>query len=89
MPLYAFTVYVADALFNMNVHGNWAGNLNMTLGNFGNGFPISHSNQGLFPSEVNLTLGLYATPADMSLDFNSGAAALSAAPPTASAVFRQ
>jgi hypothetical protein len=59
IPLWAITIYDADGLLNLNAHGNVFGNTNLMLGPdpadppFGNWSPISRSNMGIAPSEVN------------------------------------
>jgi hypothetical protein len=94
VPLFSFTVYDADALFNLNVHGNHAylSQLNR-LGDFyqddtlptplpinaaGNQRFLSGSNQGVTPSEVNPQYALNSDP-NLGPDFSGTAADLSAA----------
>jgi len=62
VPLYAITIQDADALFNLNAHGNAYGNITLGTAAFGGGLTatdgISRSNQASGPHEVNLTVGL-------------------------------
>src|SRR5690606_37453183 len=70
VPLVAFTVYDADALFNLNAQGNLYGDIAMDSGAFGDADNdgvavtptqndyLSRSNQAFSPSEVNLEVGL-------------------------------
>lgn len=72
VPLVSFTVKDADALLNLNVHGNlasvWASDTQLlspfVVGNntANAGTLISKSNLGLTPSEVNLLWGLNRRP---------------------------
>ncbi len=55
-PLHSMTVYDADGLFNLNIHGNLAGNLNLAAARFGGPGQsrVAESNTGVGgPSEVN------------------------------------
>jgi hypothetical protein len=58
----AIKIIDADGKFNLNAHGNLAGNIDLTNAHFGNDSFISRSNQGLSSSEVNPQWGLYAVP---------------------------
>lgn len=63
VPFFSFTVKDADALMNLNVHGNmasvWNADVNLDTSPFRSSTAstafafISKSNQGLYPSEVN------------------------------------
>lgn len=94
VPMFSYTVYDTDALFNLNVHGNHAylSQLNR-LGDFyqddtlptplpinaaGNQRFLSGSNQGLTPSEVNPQYALNSDP-NIGPDFSGTAADLLAA----------
>lgn len=82
VPLFSYTVYDADALFNVNVHGNDAVAQTMTAPGIGailtQSEPISASNQGLHPSEINPQYALNAEPA-VGPDFTGTASELSTA----------
>jgi hypothetical protein len=64
VPLFSFTVYDADALFNLNAHGNIHRNIPAASFSspFGLGDYIHQSNHGLGPHEVNPAWGLNADP---------------------------
>ncbi len=69
VPFFSFTVMDADALLNLNVHGNlarvWNGdvNLNTVPFRFSTSDPfVSKSNEGLFASEVNPLWALNRRP---------------------------
>ena len=62
VPLFAFTVYDADGLINLNASGNTSGQLNLGGTPFGNGQFISRSNLGLSTSEINPLWALDARP---------------------------
>ena len=71
VPLYSMTVIDADALLNLNVHGNltrvWNGNMELTATNsaFVNSQidpSVSVSNLGVLPAEVNPIWGLNRRP---------------------------
>lgn len=53
IPLFAFTVYDADGLINLNTAGNTSGKVNLAGNPFGGGQFISRSNLGVSPSEIN------------------------------------
>lgn len=67
VPLAAITIYDADALLNLNAHGNQENipqNFDLTqgtAGSFGGGY-ISASNHGLLPAEVNPEWALFSLP---------------------------
>lgn len=60
VPLFSFTVYSADGLFNLNTHGNIDPLTTLSANPFGGGAAISQSNQGISPAEVNPQWGLTA-----------------------------
>lgn len=76
IPLFSFTIYDLDALINLNTAGNLAGldrsqRPSSAPGTpFGGGQPMSRSNLGLSPAEVNLWWALDADPTS-SADFDS------------------
>ncbi len=74
VPLFSFTVYDADALFNLNVHGNRSRLDLASMTQIGN-IPaltkfLSSSNQGLTPSEVNPQYPMNSDP-NLGPDFPS------------------
>lgn len=62
IPMFSFTIYDADALLNLNIHGNLAGDLNLGNPQFGNNDYVSQSNLGMSPGEVNPIWALTADP---------------------------
>lgn len=77
VPMYSMTVIDADALLNLNVHGNmarvWNGDLGLTTPfmNTPADPSVSKSNTGAMPSEVNPMWGLNRRPLGSS-SFNDG-----------------
>lgn len=64
VPLFSATIYDADALFNLSIHGNLSGNtlppdgMGSNPSTFGGGESVSRSLYGLSPSEINPLWGL-------------------------------
>jgi hypothetical protein len=82
ITLFSMTVIDADALLNMNVHGNTRQLADIGVDSpspFGQGRFLSKSNQGRDPGEVNLQYAFHANPAANSWDFSGDAAALTTA----------
>ena len=70
IPMFAFTIYDADGLLNLNATGNTSGTVNLGGTAFGSGGLISRSNLGVTPYEVNPLWGLDADalPTDFPYD---------------------
>ncbi|MEM1062212.1 MAG: hypothetical protein AAGJ97_07785, partial [Planctomycetota bacterium] len=67
VPLFAITIYDLDGLLNLNTHGNLYGDIDLAAGpNFGGGDPVSRSNEGRGPHEVNPQYALTASAASAS-----------------------
>ena len=71
VPLASFTVYDADGLLNLNIHGNLNGDLDFAVNPFGGTMGgtvqlLSRSNQGLSPGEVNPEWALSGDPTSVS-----------------------
>jgi hypothetical protein len=81
VALAAVKIIDADALFNLNAHGNRSALAAVpSPNNFGGtGTFLSRSNQGISSSEVNPEWALNARPLAASADFGGNAAALSSA----------
>ncbi len=61
IPMFSTTIYDADGLFNLNIHGNLSGDTGAAP-YYGGGQSISRSLHGLSPAEVNPTWGLSGHP---------------------------
>ena len=72
VPIYFWKIIDMDGLFNVNLHGNQAeiveksttGTVNIENDIFNYSDWLNYSNMGMTPSEVNLSIGLYANPMD-------------------------
>jgi hypothetical protein len=86
----AIKIIDADALFNLNVHGNRGGQANVpSPNNFGGvGTFLSRSNLGISASEVNIEWAFNAQPVAGSADFPGSAAALTSALTQYTSLFR-
>ncbi len=66
VPIFSMTVMDADGLFNLNMHGNMSGDTRppgfTASGEFGDTRPLSRSNDGLSPAEINPLWGLDGEP---------------------------